>query len=432
MNTLRFALLLGLLSTLIWQSCVDLEFDAPPETALCDWQANTTIQELKAMHTFGSEQTIEEPIIISGIVVADDQSGNFYRNLVIQDETAGIEVRFGLTDLYNQFPQGRRVYVNCQGLVLSDYNGVTQIGEIQDAVLNDYICRGEKNVTVEPKQMTIAELSQEDISTLVTLTDIQFDNSSAGTTYADAVNLSSLNLILQECNTENTIILRSSGYADFAADLTPTTSGSITAIYSVFRDDQQLFIRTTADVDMTQERCGGGNGGNGGVVVETLMEDFETNAQDNLDIDIEGWSNLALKGTRVWRGKEFSGNLYAQATAFQDTNSEMDAWLITPGIKLDSPKTLRFKSQIGFAVNGHNGLSVWISTDYNGTNYASATWTQLNATVATSSSSENVWIDSGDIDLSGYSGVGYIGFKCVGSGPNGQTSSYRVDDIEVN
>ena len=425
MTTFRFALLFAAIALFSLPGCLDLEFDAPPETALCDWVATHTIADLKAMHTLGTEQVIEEDMIISGVVVADDESGNFYRNIVIQDETAGIEVRFGLTDLYNDYPLGRRVYVNVTGLTLSDYNGVTQIGEIQEALIGNHMCKGEKNVEVTPTVKKISELTEADISTLITLENVQFAASSAGVSYADAINLETINLTIEECNSEDIIILRSSGYSDFAADITPIESGSITAVYSVFRDDQQLYIRNTSDVNLTEERCGAG------IVVESISEDFQTTVFDDIDIDIDGWSNVAVKGSRVWRGNEFSGNLYAQATAFNDTNEEMETWLITPGINLDADKVLSFNSEVGFAVNGHDGLSVWISTDYNGINFGTASWEQLNCTVANSTSQENQWIPSGEVDLSAYSGTAYIGFKYEGSGTNGQTSSYRVDDIVI-
>ncbi|MCB0642081.1 MAG: choice-of-anchor J domain-containing protein, partial [Phaeodactylibacter sp.] len=378
-----------------------------------------------ALHTFGSEQVIEEEMIISGIVIADDESGNFYRNLVIQDETAGIEVRFGLTDLYNDYPMGRRVFVNCKGLTLSDYNGVTQIGEIQEALINDHICRGEKGQVVTPTIKKISELTVNDISTLVQLEEVQFANSSAGVTYADAINLESLNLNVEECNSEDVILLRTSGYATFAADVTPIESGTLTAVYSVYRDDQQLYIRSTADVDFTQERCGAG------MVTDGISEDFQSTVQDNIDVDIDGWTNVAAKGSRLWRGDEFGGNLSVQATAYNDTNAEMETWLITPGIDLSTAKVLSFSSQVGFPISGHDGLSVWISTDYNGINFGTATWQALSGDVVNSSSPENTWIPSGVIDLSAYSGTAYIGFKYEGSGPNGQTSSYRVDDVVI-
>jgi hypothetical protein len=76
-------------------------------------------------------------------------------------------------------------------------------------------------------------------------------------------------------------------------------------------------------------------------------------------------------------------------------------------------------------------LSVWISTDYDGTNVGSATWTQLNPTIAQQSDAEFEFVPSGIVDLSTYSGTVHIGFKYVGSGPNTLTTSARIDNVKV-
>lgn len=406
--------LIALLGIFVFPACVDLEFDAPPPAPPCEWEVTNTIAELKARYT-GSDWLINEPIIIEGVVVADDSSGNFYRALIIQDATAGIELRFSGTDLYNDYAMGRKVYVNCEGLLLSNYNGVLQLGEIQEALIENHICRGPKNQVVEPKVVTIADLNESLIHTLIRIEDIQFDDGSAGVTYADAVNLQTLNLTLAECSGENTILLRTSGYSDIATAVTPTGSGSVTAIYSVFQSDQQLFLRHVRDVDMPNPRCDKG-----------LFETF-SGAASNEDISLAGWTNIAIKGTRLWRGGTFSGNSYAQATAYQDTNAEMETWLVTPPINLDNPKTLSFESAQAFFT--HDGLSVLISTDFTG-DVAAATWTPLSCNLATSSDNNYDWVASGPVDLSAFSGTGHVAFRYTGNKTN-QTTTFRLDNVKV-
>jgi hypothetical protein len=406
--------LFSLLSIVTWTGCVDLDFDEPPATEFCDWTATHTIAELKAMYT-GGDLLIEEDMILQGVVVADDSSGNFYRALILQDETAGIEVRFAVTELYNDYPMGRQLFVNCKGLTLSNYNGVLQIGEVQAALIDQHLCRGPKNQVVAPTVVKIADLNESHIHTLVRIEGVQFDDGSAGETYADAVNLQSVNLSLIECETENTILLRSSGYSDFAAAVTPTGSGAIEAIYSVFSADQQLFIRHLRDVQMDNPRC------------ESLLNETFTGAPNNQDIDLPGWTNVALKGTRLWRGGSFSGNSYAQATAYQDTNEEMDTWLVTPPISLDSPKTLNFESAQAFFT--HDGLSVLISTNFTG-DVSAATWTPLSCTLATSSNNNYDWVASGAVDLSAFSGTGHVAFRYQGK-KDTETTTFRIDNIRV-
>ena len=257
---------LCLLALVLSFTACEVDPDLPPTN--CSATANTTIAELKAMHTFGQEELISEDIVIEGVVVADDQSGNYFRAIILQDETAGIELRFGPSDLYTQYPRGRRLTIKCEGLTLSDYNGLTQLGTIEQAILRDVICKGDLDEVVEPKLVTVADLNEDLISTLVTLENVQFANGSFGVSYADPVNLQAVNHTLEECGTDQTLIVRTSGYSDFAGYLTPEGSGTITGIYSVFGEDQQIFVRDEHDADMPFDRCNIG-------IVEGLNVNFQ-------------------------------------------------------------------------------------------------------------------------------------------------------------
>ena len=101
--------------------------------------------------------------------------------------------------------------------------------------------------------------------------------------------------------------------------------------------------------------------------------------------------------------------------------------LITPAINLDSPKVLNFESAKAFY--NHDGLTVWISTDFDG-DVEAATWTQLNCNLAGSGSADHDWVGSDDVDLSSFSGVGHIGFKYEGNNVSA-TTSYRIDNVEI-
>jgi hypothetical protein len=99
----------------------------PDDEELVTLTPNTTIAELKAMYN-GSPVHIESDIIIGGQVISSDASGNIYRSLYIQDSTGGIEVKIGLTSLYDDYKLGQWVYVKCEGLTVGQYNGMIQLG----------------------------------------------------------------------------------------------------------------------------------------------------------------------------------------------------------------------------------------------------------------------------------------------------------------
>ena len=280
-------LLLGCFALLVFATaCVDQDFDFPPEPKLGAAFENTiTIADLIASYHKPNANPVQitDVVAISGIVIAEDQSGNYFKELVIQDETGGIEIQLNATGLANDFPVGRRVYINCKNLYIGDFAGVVQLGGSYDAVgdrinridevlINQFIAKGAIEGAPEPKLLTIDQLGEANISTLVKIEKLQFAEQYAGGTYADYPNretISAVNTILEDCN-GNTITLRNSSYANFAEQLTPEGNGTIIAIYGVFNDTKQLLIRDLKDVIFANDRCikGGGSTGNG---TETLI-----------------------------------------------------------------------------------------------------------------------------------------------------------------
>lgn len=272
-------------------ACVDTDFDEPPVSD-CNvtLTANTTIKELKALRkSIGIPDAITTDIIIKGTVTSDDRPGNFYKTLVIQDNTAGIEVKIDNGFLYQSYPVGREVFIRCKGLLLSDYNGVIQIigsavqqgSQLEELGLTEaqerlQLVRGCQGTPVAPKLVTVADLTgpnhREYISSLIQLNDVQFTQCDAGRPWADAATQSSLNRELENCD-GNKVLVRSSGFADFANSLTPTGKGPLVAVFSVYNNDKQLYIRDVTDVSgMTGTRCSTNTPGSGSEVLTKLAD----------------------------------------------------------------------------------------------------------------------------------------------------------------
>lgn len=265
----RFLILAALLTS--FAACVDHEFDEPPVGGLTDLQANATIDELKALHTLGADPTlITESLLIEGVVVADDRSGNLFRQIAIQDASGGIILRLNATGLFNDFPVGTRLVVDCQGLYIGDYNNLYQLNGspdsgIEENLIQERVFVAEQGVTVEPAVVTIDALNDAStldnlLATLVKFEEVQFIDANTEVPFADVVNRFSVNLTLTDCN-GNEIIVRTSGYADFANELSPAGNGSLTAILTVFGNTRQLVLRDLSDVQMTGERCSSGSTG---------------------------------------------------------------------------------------------------------------------------------------------------------------------------
>ncbi|MBC7883921.1 MAG: choice-of-anchor J domain-containing protein [Saprospiraceae bacterium] len=671
--------------------CLKGEFDTPPAGgADPDISADeiVSLTEVFAKYVPGQYSPIGIDKYLKALVVADDRSGNFYKTLILEDENSdlGIAVLIDENEIHSQYSVGRRVFLKLKDLTISDYNGLPQIGMgidnsgtsprlgyIPSALLGEVLIKGQFGIPVIPKLKTISNLGINDLNTLIKLEGVQFRTVGPTITYADNNPTSpvTINQILADCS-NNQIIVRNSGYADFAGDILPDKNGSLTAVYSIFRDDKQLFIRETTDIVFDKERCGGAGGrltvesvrtafaggaaavpngylqavvisdavnaniqnqnltvqdgdygiilrfksaisvpvnteikidvsgakfeefskvlqisdlvnatvevlGNktvtpklvtvanldvskfestlvkiadaeitggpkysatnvkvkdasgeiqlftrtaalfsgqnvqtGKVTITAILSEFTSGSQlsirnlndveggtpcdvnvstsdcdgdgiqngqdcapangaifpggpcddgnagtvndvynatcqcaggapgngfeesfsgqtNNVDIAISGWENVAVKGTRKWQGKLFSGNLYAQSTAFNDTAPAMETWLITPEVDTDITPVLSFESAKAFWV--HDGLSVWATTNYTG-NPATTTWTKINARIAVTTDPDNTFIPSGDNNLKPFGARVRIGFKYEGSGGT-NTSTFRIDNVKV-
>jgi len=166
--------------------------------------------------------------------------------------------------------------------------------------------------------------------------------------------------------------------------------------------------------------------GDGGGVI-SLNEGFQS--QSNFqNIYIPGWLNDDEIGNRDWEGKEINNEKCAQLKSF-NSNGEVVSWLIPPKIFLSfmNCPVLSFESAHGNWF--HNGLSVQISTDFDGSNISAATWNPLDCIIANQNNPADEWIPSGLIDLSSYSEDVYIGFRYEGDGPIGDTTIYRIDNV---
>ena len=266
-------------------SCVKDKFDAPPISNNADpagLYATTTISQLKLNYYIPNQNNIApsripDSVIISGIINADDKSGNFYKVLSLQDSTGGIQVKVDASSLYNDYPVGRRVFIKCKGLYIYNYLGTIEIGGYVDTTgsqpslggipatnISYYIVKGMSGVPVPVKTFTIPQLNAADPlnqqSTLVQLNGVEFIITDTAKTYADAINKGFGNLLMEDCLNYQ-VTVRSSGYADFANTNVPNGHGSITGVFTIYNTStgpsNQLAIRDLKDIKLSPDsaRC---------------------------------------------------------------------------------------------------------------------------------------------------------------------------------
>ena len=390
---------------------------------------NATIADVMALFTEGSVNQITSDLIFDAVMISSDETGNFFKQLIMQDETGGINIRVDDFDLFNNFNLGRKVVVKAKDLYIGDFNGLPQLGalfngEVGRIATGDYpnhIFKSDNGSQVTPANITIDNVDASMLNTLVTISNSEFIDAELGTTYASPGGGFAVNKTIQDCD-ENTILLRNSDFADFAGFNVPDGNGSITGVLGVFGTDYQLFIRKIQDVNMTGTRCDGG--GSGGTVI--FEEDFES-LEPNLPTAPAGWTNQNTMGSEVWESREFGDNKYLIASAFEAAEDVQECWLVTPAIEMTGTNVMTLESATSFWV--HDGLTVLISNDFTG-DATTATWTELNVSLASSGSDNWTFETSGNIDLSSYSGMHNIAFKYEGT-ESGNTSNYLLDNISI-
>ncbi|HQW85118.1 MAG TPA: DUF5689 domain-containing protein [Ferruginibacter sp.] len=436
-----------MVATAISFSACKKNFDNPPGAADPAIVANTTIQTLKAMHTSaGAYDVITSDIIISGVVVADDKSGNFYKQLYIQDATGGLQILLDANSLYGSYPVGRKIFIKCKGLCISDYNktmelgikatvsGLPSIEGIPSNLISNYVIGGSLNNPVIATPVTLAQLggtsntNMQDpyIGMLVQLDNFAFNNINA--TYSDtSAYKATQNLDLKNCSGD-AIIIRTSAYANFAGQQVAQGRGKLTAIYTVFGNTKQFIIRDQSDVDFPNPyACPLPPG-------TLFFEDFESIGANNGLLNITGWKNIGEVGGISYQNAVFGPIKCAKISAFNTGASTVTSWFISPSINLTgatAPK-LTFLETAGFAV-GSTVLEVLVSTNYNGSNTPStSSWTQVwSRTATTPTSGFGTLASVGNINLSAFIGQNvFIAFKYSGGDPT-KTTTYEIDDVKV-
>lgn len=286
-KTIRFAQSFGLaacLATLVLTSCQgdmkDPSLEAPKATKV----ANTTIADLKTAFAGKTilcpmkDEASKTPFIIHGRVVSSDASGNIYKAIVIQDETAAITISVNQSSTYAEYRLGQEIVMDVTGLYIGYYNGLQQIGwlgspyngEAQLTFMSWDMFKGhsEMNDFPNPNVQSIEEGEQwpSDAaycviasfdklpadgeafrnmqSQLVEFRNVSFAEGGKET-YAPYQE--SVNRTLQDSK-GGSLLVRTSGYSNFYNDTIPAGSGKVKGILSYYSGAWQLLLRSENDV----------------------------------------------------------------------------------------------------------------------------------------------------------------------------------------
>ncbi|NVK09699.1 MAG: lamin tail domain-containing protein [Tenacibaculum sp.] len=304
MKKINLYKIFAILFIAISASCVDNnDFELPTIGPDKQYENLKSLDEIIAQYN-GDPVEFNEDVTVYGYVVSDDREGNFFKSIIIQDKpenpTVGLEVRIDDTNLGARYNVGRKVYIKLKGLALSKYFASFQIGVLNgnstDRIdANEYISyidRSSEIVDIVPTTLTIGELTDNHINTLVKIEGLQSEEK--GLTYANPDDTFSVNRNFVSCETFESIIMRTSGFSTFKSYPIPDKKGSVTAILGKFSSDYQLYIRDTNDVNFTEEYGCNNNPTDASLAeVKALYTGSETTVTQNLKLKLVITSDLS-------------------------------------------------------------------------------------------------------------------------------------------
>lgn len=406
---------LPLIASLALFAC-ERDYDAPllTEPEYTGPAANITISELRTQNAAATENTpiiITKDQVLKAVITGNDESGNIFKKIYLQDETGAIEMGVDQNSVYNYYPVGQTVYIDLNGLSISVFGGEQQLGHPEGYLFRTPWEDFKKHVSKDKWENLdkIKPIVLDDISIvnaapneykfkLVQFTGVTFKNGGKGifapeTDYGEEYITDSHG---------NTIMIRTSSYANFAGNGLPEGKGNITGILGRYNGTWQLTLRTANDVsDFTGSNEEGGNEGG-----ETPSGETKTLLDEKFDKE-NGIGNFTIEditlpngSTYVWTASNYKDTYYMMASAFVNgANQNSESRLISPELDLNGQQNITLTFMHTFKTFGADThlQDLKLEVKVKGENK----WTEITIPQY-STGTDNSFVPSGDINLNNF------------------------------
>ncbi len=409
-----------------------------------------TVSQLKSLFVEGQVIEITDSLAVKGYVTSSDRTGNFFKEIFIQDKAedpeAAVQIVLNLNDTYNKYNVGREVYINLIGLFIGETrsgNGVVTIGGVANGStvddlsikqINEQVLRSATTEVIVPKGISIPDISNGNIGMSVKIENAQFARSIQNETFTDPDEPFDTTRALESCTDSGSSIgLETSSFANFKFAPLPTGSFTINAVVSKTFDGSSLVLalNDNEDITTTGERCDPdflectGTTSTNNILFE---EDFESITNES-QLDGMGWTNInVLGGSERFERSSFSGDSYLKISAFGTDEAPLNAWLVTPSINLDSSTNEELSFQISSNFETGTVIEVYVTENYTG-DPTTTEWKLLDIEIPIGDSGFGSFEEL-KANISCLNGDVNIGFKYFGSDGAAETR-YHIDDIKV-
>lgn len=262
-------ILLAFCAVLALTAC-ERTYDVPPlNVPHYDGPApNTNIAQLLSKYTGYTDTkgvTIEDDLYLRATVSGNDESGNIYKGIYVDDGSNGLLFKVDQTGMANLYRVGQDVVIKLKGLAIGSYGGMVQIGApstdpkystgfIPGATLSEvFALDGEINNSAyllgkEFNSFDEFKANAEKyMGRVITINGVSFVNGGSNI-FAPKKADGSVQSVNESIGGWTNLVVRTSSAADFANETLPSGKGSLTGMLTKYRDTYQLIIRTFNDV----------------------------------------------------------------------------------------------------------------------------------------------------------------------------------------
>ncbi len=398
----------------------------------------TPIADVRALYTGEQETvTVTEAWTVCGTVISnvDLNNATSMKNVVIQDESAGIMIR--LTKDYAEFKRGDVVEVNVQNMSLEQFSGLLQLNNVP----LENVTEIRQNAMPEAKVISAAQLLTGDYeSQYVAVENVQVVESDLGKTWMMNDQNTSINF---EAETGERFEVRTSYHADALGKIeVPGGSGTLKGIAQCYYETAQIMLSSTEDyAGLTGERFEG-SVSEGGIVgdyntwkgvgpLASFSDDFSSISSENQQYVNDNWLFYSNAGTNINDGFKtgtYNSDKYIQVAPYNASIDEVIAFALPPRADMTKadPKTFSFRKALYHLDEGGDDskMEVVVSTDFAG-DFMSAKWTVVKDVTFPEGAERNQWIEE-TIDLSDYASESAL---CIALRYTGKSNTYRIDDV---
>lgn len=249
-----------------------------------------TLADVRAMISatdYSAKATIPSGTVVKAVVLSSPVAMNNLtskKNLYVQDETAGIQIRFAAD--VEDLTFGDEVEIDLSGNELSYYYESLQVNNLPNSAVTKI-----GTATVEPKTVSIEDfLAFKYDGQYVALENVQVAAADLGKTWVAGDANTSINM---ETSTGETFIVFSSKYSTFGDQTVPEGSGTIYGVAMKNYDNAQIgFAQTTDWAGLTGARFEGAD-----YLTVTPAEQTVGEVAGNFDITVSAKDATAWTAT---------------------------------------------------------------------------------------------------------------------------------------